>query len=100
MADMTSPIVIDCDPGHDDAFALMLAVASPELDLVGVTTVAGNQTLEKTTANALTWALYLLGRAPATSLHMSTVRPGSTDPTSHHRRASRSISTRSTSWRG
>src|SRR3954447_10291706 len=50
---MTTPIVIDCDPGHDDAFALMLALASPELELVGVTTVAGNQTLEKTTANAL-----------------------------------------------
>jgi inosine-uridine nucleoside N-ribohydrolase len=46
-------IVIDCDPGHDDAIALMLALASPELDLLGVTTVAGNQTLEKTTANAL-----------------------------------------------
>ena len=58
---MTTPIVIDCDPGHDDAFALMLAVASPELELVGVTTVAGNQTLEKTTANALRM-LELCGR--------------------------------------
>jgi inosine-uridine nucleoside N-ribohydrolase len=47
------PILIDCDPGHDDAIALLLALASPELDLLGVTTVAGNQTLEKTTANAL-----------------------------------------------
>ena len=47
------PILIDCDPGHDDAIALLLALASPELDLVGVTTVAGNQTLDKTTANAL-----------------------------------------------
>jgi len=50
---MTTPIVIDCDPGHDDAIALLLALASPELELLGVTTVAGNQTLEKTTANAL-----------------------------------------------
>jgi inosine-uridine nucleoside N-ribohydrolase len=50
---MATPIVIDCDPGHDDAIALMLAVASPEVELLGVTTVAGNQTLEKTTANAL-----------------------------------------------
>src|SRR3954469_18466118 len=58
---MATPIVIDCDPGHDDAFALMLAVASPELELVGVTTVAGNQTLEKTTANALR-ILELCGR--------------------------------------
>jgi inosine-uridine nucleoside N-ribohydrolase len=46
-------IVLDCDPGHDDAIALLLALASPELELAGVTTVAGNQTLEKTTANAL-----------------------------------------------
>ena len=48
-----TPILLDCDPGHDDAIALLLALASPELDLLGVTTVAGNQTLEKTTANAL-----------------------------------------------
>jgi inosine-uridine nucleoside N-ribohydrolase len=46
-------IVLDCDPGHDDAIALLLALASPELELAGLTTVAGNQTLEKTTANAL-----------------------------------------------
>jgi inosine-uridine nucleoside N-ribohydrolase len=47
------PILIDCDPGHDDAIALLLALASPEVELLGVTTVAGNQTLEKTTANAI-----------------------------------------------
>ncbi|MGZ4193707.1 MAG: nucleoside hydrolase [Solirubrobacteraceae bacterium] len=46
-------IIIDCDPGHDDAIALLLALASPEVNLLGVTTVAGNQTLDKTTANAL-----------------------------------------------
>jgi inosine-uridine nucleoside N-ribohydrolase len=46
-------IVFDCDPGHDDAIALALALASPELELLGVTTVAGNQTLQKTTANAI-----------------------------------------------
>jgi inosine-uridine nucleoside N-ribohydrolase len=45
--------ILDCDPGHDDAIALLLALASPELDLLGVTTVSGNQTLEKTTANAI-----------------------------------------------
>jgi inosine-uridine nucleoside N-ribohydrolase len=47
------PIILDCDPGHDDAVALMLALGSPELELLGVTTTYGNQTLEKTTANAL-----------------------------------------------
>jgi inosine-uridine nucleoside N-ribohydrolase len=46
-------ILLDCDPGHDDAIALLLALASPELEVVGVTTVAGNQTLPKTTANAI-----------------------------------------------
>jgi inosine-uridine nucleoside N-ribohydrolase len=46
-------IILDCDPGHDDAIALLLALASPEVDLLGVTTVHGNQTLAKTTVNAL-----------------------------------------------
>jgi inosine-uridine nucleoside N-ribohydrolase len=46
-------IILDTDPGHDDAIALLLALASPELEIVGITTVSGNQTLEKTTANAL-----------------------------------------------
>jgi pyrimidine-specific ribonucleoside hydrolase len=55
------PIVIDCDPGHDDAIAIMLALASPEVELRGITTVAGNQTLEKTTRNALK-ILELVGR--------------------------------------
>jgi inosine-uridine nucleoside N-ribohydrolase len=55
------PIVVDCDPGHDDALALLLALASPEVELSGVTTVAGNQTVEKTTANAIR-VLELAGR--------------------------------------
>jgi inosine-uridine nucleoside N-ribohydrolase len=50
---MPTPVIIDCDPGHDDAMALLLALASPELELTAVTTVAGNQTLEKVTANAI-----------------------------------------------
>jgi inosine-uridine nucleoside N-ribohydrolase len=58
---MTIPILVDCDPGHDDAIALLLALASPEVELVGVTTVSGNQTLEKTTANAIR-VLELVGR--------------------------------------
>ena len=59
---MPTPIVIDCDPGHDDAIAILLALASPEVELVGITTTHGNQTLEKTTANALK-VLELAGRA-------------------------------------
>ncbi|MFN8188786.1 MAG: nucleoside hydrolase [Gaiellales bacterium] len=50
---MTVPVLVDCDPGVDDAIALLLALASPELEVLGVTAVAGNQTLERTTANAL-----------------------------------------------
>jgi inosine-uridine nucleoside N-ribohydrolase len=50
---MPTPVIIDCDPGHDDAMALLLALASPELELSAVTTVAGNQTLDKVTANAI-----------------------------------------------
>ncbi len=50
---MATKILLDCDPGHDDAIALLLALGSPELELIGVTTVAGNQTLAKTTANAI-----------------------------------------------
>jgi inosine-uridine nucleoside N-ribohydrolase len=56
------PVLIDCDPGQDDALALLLALGSPELDVIGVTTVAGNQTVDKTTANALR-VLELAGRA-------------------------------------
>lgn len=46
-------ILLDCDPGHDDAIAIMLACASQELEVLGITTVAGNQTGEKTFTNAL-----------------------------------------------
>ena len=58
---MSTPILLDCDPGHDDAIAILLALGSDELELRGVTTVAGNQTLEKTTANAIR-VLELAGR--------------------------------------
>lgn len=50
---MTTKIILDCDPGHDDALALMLALANPEIDLLAVTTSAGNQTPEKTLNNAM-----------------------------------------------
>lgn len=45
-------VVLDCDPGHDDAMAILLAAASPALELEAITTVAGNQTLEKVSLNA------------------------------------------------
>lgn len=45
-------LIIDCDPGVDDAVALLLAFASPQLDLKAVTTVGGNVPVEKTTRNA------------------------------------------------
>ena len=59
---MPTPVIIDCDPGHDDAMALLLALASPELEVVAVTTVAGNASLEKVTTNALK-VLDVAGRA-------------------------------------
>lgn len=45
-------IILDCDPGHDDAMAILLALGNPNIDLLGVTTVGGNQSLEKVTYNA------------------------------------------------
>ncbi len=45
-------IIMDCDPGHDDAIALLLASRSDDLKILGVTTVAGNSELENTTRNA------------------------------------------------
>jgi inosine-uridine nucleoside N-ribohydrolase len=50
---MATPILIDCDPGHDDAIAILLALASPEVELLGITTVSGNTTLPNTVTNAL-----------------------------------------------
>ncbi|AGH39276.1 Purine nucleosidase [Bibersteinia trehalosi USDA-ARS-USMARC-188] len=50
---MAQKIILDCDPGHDDAIAMMLAWGNPNIDLLAVTTVVGNQTLEKVSRNAL-----------------------------------------------
>ncbi|ALG11278.1 nucleoside hydrolase [Kibdelosporangium phytohabitans] len=47
------PVVLDCDPGHDDVFAMLLAAAHPAIDLRAITTVAGNGPLDKVTVNAL-----------------------------------------------
>lgn len=58
---MALPIILDCDPGHDDAIAMVLALASPELDVKSITASAGNQTPDKTLRNVLRM-LTLLGR--------------------------------------
>jgi pyrimidine-specific ribonucleoside hydrolase len=78
-------IIVDCDPGHDDAIALMLAVADPSIDLLAVTTVAGNVELEHTTANALR-VLELLDRSDipvAAGRHEPRARPLSTAAVMH-----------------
>lgn len=53
LAETRRKIILDCDPGHDDAVALLLAHGSPRIELLAVTTVVGNQSLEKVTRNAL-----------------------------------------------
>ncbi|MDQ6918202.1 MAG: nucleoside hydrolase [Candidatus Dormibacteraeota bacterium] len=49
---MTRRIILDCDPGHDDAMAIVMARGAPEIELAAITTVAGNHRLELTTLNA------------------------------------------------
>ena len=56
---VSTPIILDCDPGIDDALAIAFATASPAIDLIGLTTVAGNVSLDKTTANALAVASFV-----------------------------------------
>ena len=58
---MAIPIILDCDPGTDDAFALLLALASPELEVLAITVAGGNVGLERTLPNTL--ALVALSRA-------------------------------------
>ncbi|SMG12912.1 uridine-preferring nucleoside hydrolase UriH [Agreia pratensis] len=50
---MPRKIILDCDPGHDDAIAILLAHGNAQIELLAVTTVVGNQTLDKVTRNAL-----------------------------------------------
>ncbi|WP_305752021.1 ribosylpyrimidine nucleosidase [Mammaliicoccus sciuri] len=52
-------IILDCDPGHDDAITMLMAYIHPNIDLLGITIVSGNQTLEKTVKNGLSVAQHL-----------------------------------------
>ena len=45
-------IILDCDPGHDDAVAILLAAGHPDIELLGLTTVGGNHTIDHVTRNA------------------------------------------------
>jgi pyrimidine-specific ribonucleoside hydrolase len=79
------PVILDCDPGHDDALAITLALARPELDVLGITTIGGNSTLANTTRNALR-VLALLGRTDvpvAAGPDQPLVRPLETAPQVH-----------------
>ncbi len=69
---MPIPIILDCDPGTDDALALFLALASPELDVLAITVAGGNTGLEHTLSNAL--ALTALARRPI-PIHPGADRP-------------------------
>jgi purine nucleosidase len=65
---MSTTIILDCDPGIDDALAIAFAAGSPAIELAGLTTVAGNVELAKTTANALAVASFVgLGSVPVTA---------------------------------
>lgn len=66
-------IIIDTDPGQDDAMTILLALASPEIELLGVTTVAGNVPVAQTTENAIK-ALDLVGRSDI-PVHAGAERP-------------------------
>jgi pyrimidine-specific ribonucleoside hydrolase len=80
-----TPVIIDCDPGHDDALAITLALARPELEVLGITTIGGNSTLANTTRNALR-VLALLDRPDvpvAAGPDQPLVRPLETAPEVH-----------------
>lgn len=80
-----TPVILDCDPGHDDALAITLALARPELEVLGITTVGGNAPLHRTTENALR-VLALLDRPDvpvAAGAAQPLVRPLETAPEVH-----------------
>ncbi|MET1051158.1 MAG: nucleoside hydrolase, partial [Mycetocola sp.] len=82
---MPTSILLDCDPGHDDAIALLLAHGNPDIELLGVTTVMGNQTLDKVTRNALAIARVagITGVPFAAGCSRPLVRPLETAPSIH-----------------
>ncbi|CAQ82559.1 MULTISPECIES: uridine-preferring nucleoside hydrolase UriH [Photorhabdus] len=81
----TKKIILDCDPGHDDAIAMLLAHGNPDIELLAVTTVVGNQTLDKVTHNALTIAHIagITGVPFAAGCHRPLVRNIETAPDIH-----------------
>ena len=70
---MTTKMILDCDPGHDDAIAILLALGSPEIDLLGITTIGGNHSLEKVTFNAR--AVCELAGRPEVPVHAGCMKP-------------------------
>ncbi|WP_342358818.1 nucleoside hydrolase [Terrarubrum flagellatum] len=68
-----APVIIDCDPGIDDTVAILTALASPELDILGISVVSGNAPLERTVRNALQ-ICELAGR-PETPVYSGCFRP-------------------------
>ena len=70
---MTTKMILDCDPGHDDAIAILLALGSPQIDLLGITTIGGNHSLEKVTFNAR--AVCELAGRPEVPVHAGCMKP-------------------------
>ncbi|KAK3310580.1 Inosine/uridine-preferring nucleoside hydrolase domain-containing protein [Chaetomium strumarium] len=87
MEDTRIPVWLDCDPGHDDTFAILLAAYHPAIRILGVSTVFGNASLEKTTRNA-TSILTAIGKADAVPVYVGAskalFRPPMHAPTDIH----------------
>lgn len=84
---MKKKVIVDCDPGMDDSAAIVMALKSPELDVLAITTVAGNYPVEVTSSNARKM-LELLGRTEvpvARGCGRPLVRPAPKDPFTHGR---------------
>ena len=82
---MPRSIILDCDPGHDDAIAMLVAAGSPEIRLAAVTTVAGNADLDNVTRNALSVARIagISGVPFAAGSPRPLVRPAAFAPSNH-----------------